>query len=83
MIRNFSNRIGPLNDTNNYEANEESPRDSFRNHLDTCNTSLVKLTNILNGTGINEEKSFEAMPSDRSLVSASVDRFSDSEKVVI
>ncbi len=83
LIRNLANRIQPLGTDN--DSNESS--DFFTDHMATCNNSLTKLVDMMNQKKPEEitdcfhetDKSFEAMPSDRSLVSAFVDRFTDCE----
>ncbi len=86
LIRNLS-KIEPIRS----DDTDENSR-SFRDHLDTCNDSLAKLVNIFNSKSkpnandltvssyTTDERSYEMMPSDRSLVSANVDRFTDCEK---
>ena len=67
VLRNFSSKIQPIVDDDAQLIQHQ--KDSFRAHLDTCNDSLAKLVHIIN----------EQMPHDSSLISASVDRFSEQE----
>ncbi len=83
LIRNLSNRIQPL-DAADHETHCRSSSSSFTDHMTTCSSSLAKLVDLMSQKKPAEschetDRSFEAMPSDRSLVSAFVDPFTDSE----
>ena len=71
VLRNFASTIQPILDDEAQHMQHQ--KDSFRAHLDTCNDSLAKLVHIIN----------EQMPHDSSLISASVDRFSEQEAATV